>query len=66
MLVNKEAAVEMPQGGVIVNVSSIASKPAPAQGSVYSATKAAMDAITASLAKELGSRGIRVNAVNPG
>lgn len=55
----------MPQGGVIVNVSSIASKPAPAQGSVYSATKAAMDAITASLAKELGSGGIRVNAVNP-
>ena len=37
-----------------------------AGGSVYSATKAAVDAATRSLAKELGPRGIRVNAVNPG
>ena len=35
-------------------------------GSVYSATKAAVDAVTKSLAKELGPRNIRVNAINPG
>ena len=34
--------------------------------SVYSATKAAVDAVTKSLAKELGPRNIRVNAINPG
>jgi 3-oxoacyl-[acyl-carrier protein] reductase len=53
-------------GGSIVNISSIASTAAPATGSVYSATKAAVDAITRSLAKELGPRNIRVNAINPG
>jgi 3-oxoacyl-[acyl-carrier protein] reductase len=35
-------------------------------GSVYSATKAAVDAVTKSLAKELGPRNIRVNSINPG
>jgi 3-oxoacyl-[acyl-carrier protein] reductase len=39
---------------------------APANTSVYSATKAAVDAVTRSLAKELGSRNIRVNSINPG
>lgn len=53
-------------GGVIINISSIVSTLAPAHVSVYSATKAAVDAITRSLAKELGPRGIRVVAVNPG
>ena len=53
-------------GGSIVNISSLASSAAPATGSVYSATKAAVDAVTKSLAKELGPRNIRVNAVNPG
>lgn len=38
---------------------------APAVASVYSATKAAVDTITKSLAKELGPRNIRVNAINP-
>ncbi len=53
-------------GGSIVNVSSlVGSSPVP-NGSVYSATKAAVDAITRSLAVELGSRKIRVNAVAPG
>ncbi|MGE0479969.1 MAG: SDR family NAD(P)-dependent oxidoreductase [Phycisphaerae bacterium] len=55
-----------PGGGTIVNVSSVASTLCPATGSVYSASKAAVDAITRSLAKELGSRKIRVNSVNPG
>ena len=40
--------------------------PAPPNASVYSATKAAVDAMTRSLAKELGPRKIRVNAINPG
>ena len=39
---------------------------APAQGSVYSATKGAVDTITLSLSKELGARKIRVNSVSPG
>jgi 3-oxoacyl-[acyl-carrier protein] reductase len=52
-------------GGSIVNVSSIVSRKAPANASVYSASKAAVDAITRSLAAELGPRKIRVNAINP-
>ena len=53
-------------GGSIINMSSIVSTLAPPNGAVYSATKAAVDAVTKSLAKELGSRHIRVNAINPG
>ena len=53
-------------GGSVVNVSSLVSTLAPANGSVYSATKGAVDTITGSLAKELGARKIRVNAVRPG
>ena len=53
-------------GGSIVNISSVASTAAPPNASVYSATKAAVDAVTRSLAKELGPRRIRVNAINPG
>jgi 3-oxoacyl-[acyl-carrier protein] reductase len=55
-----------PAGGSIVNLSSIVSTWTPPNGSVYSATKAAVDAITGCLAKELGTRHIRVNAVRPG
>lgn len=54
------------KGGNIINISSIASTIARANASVYSATKAAVDAITKSLSKELGPRNIRVNSVNPG
>jgi NAD(P)-dependent dehydrogenase (short-subunit alcohol dehydrogenase family) len=53
-------------GGSIINISSITSTAAPPMGSVYSATKAAVDAVTKSLAKELGPRNIRLNAINPG
>jgi len=53
-------------GGSIVNISSVAATSTPATTSVYSATKAAVDAVTRSLAKELGSRSIRVNSINPG
>jgi len=55
-----------PEGGSIINISSSASMSAPPTASVYSATKAALDTITKSLAKELGPRKIRVNAINPG
>lgn len=55
-----------PEGGSIVNISSIVSTLSPPYASVYSASKAAVDAVTKSLAKELGRRRIRVNAINPG
>jgi 3-oxoacyl-[acyl-carrier protein] reductase len=55
-----------PEGGSVINISSSASTSAPASASVYSATKAAVDTITKSLAQELGPRKIRVNAINPG
>ncbi len=55
-----------PEGGSIINISSIVGPmPAPT-GSVYSATKAAVDAVTVALAGELGPRKIRVNSLNPG
>lgn len=53
-------------GGSIINVSSVASSLTPPTGIVYNATKAAVDAITRTLAKELGARNIRVNSINPG
>ena len=53
-------------GGSIINISSVASMTAPPNASVYSATKAAVDAITKSLSQELGARNIRVNTINPG
>jgi 3-oxoacyl-[acyl-carrier protein] reductase len=55
-----------PDGGSIINISSLASTSALPGASVYSATKAAVDAVTKSLAKELGAKNIRVNAINPG
>jgi 3-oxoacyl-[acyl-carrier protein] reductase len=54
------------RGGSIINIGSMASQSAVPGGSVYSATKAALDAITRSLAAELGPRKILVNAVLPG
>jgi 3-oxoacyl-[acyl-carrier protein] reductase len=55
-----------PAGGSVINTSSIVSTWPPPGGSVYSATKAAVDAVTRSLGKELGARRIRVNSINPG
>jgi 3-oxoacyl-[acyl-carrier protein] reductase len=55
-----------PEGGSVINISSVVSTYAPANVSVYSATKAAVDAVTRSLSKELGARKIRVNSINPG
>ncbi len=54
------------RGGSIINISSVAATAAPPTGSLYSGTKAAVDAVTRSLAQELGSKKIRVNSLNPG
>ncbi len=54
------------KGSSIINISSGASKMPMAGVSLYSATKAALDAITVSLSKELGAKNIRVNSVLPG
>jgi 3-oxoacyl-[acyl-carrier protein] reductase len=53
-------------GGSIINISSVVGPMPSENGSVYSATKAAVDAVTVSLSKELGPRKIRVNSLNPG
>jgi 3-oxoacyl-[acyl-carrier protein] reductase len=53
-------------GGSIINISSVVATLAPPNTSVYSGTKAAVNAITRSLAQELGARKIRVNSINPG
>jgi 3-oxoacyl-[acyl-carrier protein] reductase len=67
LLLASQRAVElMESGGSIINISSVAADAAPPSFSVYSATKAAVDAVTRSLAQELGPQGIRVNSVNPG
>src|SRR5262245_48853535 len=55
-----------PGGGSIINISSAVTTAALPNSSVYTGTKAAVDAVTRTLAKELGPRKVRVNAVNPG
>ena len=66
ILTTQEAVKLMGPGASVLNISSIVGPmPAP-NGSVYSATKAAVDAVTISLSKELGPRKIRVNSLNPG
>ncbi|HEX4749544.1 MAG TPA: glucose 1-dehydrogenase [Bryobacteraceae bacterium] len=55
-----------PNGGSIINIGSVASSQAPANSTVYTATKGAVDAVTRVLAKELAPKKIRVNSINPG
>jgi 3-oxoacyl-[acyl-carrier protein] reductase len=67
LLVTQEAVKHMgPGGGTVINIGSVASTLRPSNSAVYSATKAAVDAITGVLAKELGPRNIRVNSIRPG
>ncbi|MBL9091115.1 MAG: glucose 1-dehydrogenase [Planctomycetaceae bacterium] len=67
VLATQEAAKHFPAtGGSVINISSVVATLAPPSGSIYSATKAAVNAITRSLGQELGPRKIRVNSVNPG
>jgi 2-deoxy-D-gluconate 3-dehydrogenase len=62
----RDAAARMPNGGSIVNMASIAGLGGGANISAYSASKAAVIALTKAHAHELGSQGIRVNAIAPG
>ncbi len=67
LLATKEAVRLIgPEGGSIINIGSGAGSMSPANASVYSATKGALNSITISLSKELGPRNIRVNSLNPG
>ena len=61
----KTAAANLNEGGSIINVSSLAGKRGSANNSVYCASKFGMNGLTQALAMELGSKGIRVNAVCP-
>ncbi|HWA95609.1 MAG TPA: glucose 1-dehydrogenase [Terracidiphilus sp.] len=67
LLMTTQAAVKnfSPNGGSVINISSVVVDGVPGL-SVYSATKGAVDTITAALAKELGPKKIRVNSINPG
>lgn len=63
----KEAARLFPASGAsVINIGSSVSAFTPAGSVVYNASKGAVDAITRTLANELGPRGIRVNSINPG
>jgi 3-oxoacyl-[acyl-carrier protein] reductase len=64
--VTQAAVPHLKEGGSIINIGSGVSRITPPQSAVYTATKGAVDAITGVLARELGSRGIRVNSLNPG
>ena len=55
-----------PAGGSVINMSSVAGVKSIPNSVVYSATKGAVNAITRVLARELGARKVRVNAIAPG
>jgi 3-oxoacyl-[acyl-carrier protein] reductase len=67
LLATREAIKLFPaEGGSIINIGSAVSATHPPKGAIYTATKAAVDSITQVLSKELGTRKIRVNSINPG
>jgi len=67
LLTTKEAAKYFNgDGGSVINISSAVTTLYPPGSATYTATKASVDAITVILSKELGSKNIRVNAINPG
>ncbi|HEY5313413.1 MAG TPA: glucose 1-dehydrogenase [Pirellulales bacterium] len=67
ILATQEAAKHFgPQGGSVINISSVVSTNQEPNSAVYSATKAAVDSVTRVLARELGPKKIRVNSINPG
>ncbi|CAH2605829.1 Uncharacterized oxidoreductase MexAM1_META1p0182 (plasmid) [Rhodovastum atsumiense] len=67
LLATRAASAQFgPDGGSVINISSVITRMTPPGASIYAATKGAVDAITRVLAKELGPRKIRVNAINPG
>jgi 3-oxoacyl-[acyl-carrier protein] reductase len=66
LLITQAALKHMSEGASIINISSAVTRITPPASAVYSGTKGAVDAITGVLAKELGPKRIRVNAINPG
>jgi 3-oxoacyl-[acyl-carrier protein] reductase len=66
LLTTQAAARHLGEGGSIINIGSAVTNLTPPNSAVYTGTKGAIDAITGVLARELGSRKIRVNALNPG
>jgi 3-oxoacyl-[acyl-carrier protein] reductase len=66
LLTTKAAVKQLGEGASIINIGSVVSRITPPNSAVYTGTKGAVDAITGVLAKELGPRKIRVNALNPG
>ncbi|HXK17785.1 MAG TPA: glucose 1-dehydrogenase [Polyangiaceae bacterium] len=67
LLVTQESLKHFgPEGGSVINISSVVSELAPPGSSIYSASKGALDAITRVLSKELSNRKIRVNTIAPG
>jgi len=66
LLVTQAAVKHIGEGGSIINIGSVISRLNPAGTAIYTATKGAVDSITQVLSKELGSRKIRVNSINPG
>jgi 3-oxoacyl-[acyl-carrier protein] reductase len=66
LLVTQAAAKHLSEGGSVINVGSAVSRTTPPNTAVYTATKAAVDAITGVLSRELGQRKIRINSINPG
>lgn len=66
ILVTQAAVKHLDKGSSIINIGTVATRITPPESVVYTGSKGAVDAITAVLARELGPRGIRVNAVNPG
>jgi 3-oxoacyl-[acyl-carrier protein] reductase len=66
LLAVKEASKLFGKSASVINISSILSTDPYVASSVYSATKGAVDTLTFALARELGSRGIRVNSILPG
>ena len=66
LLLASAAAPHLGRGGSIINIGSNVTSVLPAESAIYTGTKGAINAITGVLSRELGPRGIRVNAVNPG
>lgn len=66
LLTTQAAATHLGEGGSIINIGSAVTSLTPPNSAVYTGTKGAIDAITGVLARELGTRKIRVNAINPG
>ena len=67
LLATKAALALFPAGsGNIINIGSVVGEMPPPGAAIYVGTKGAVNSITRSLAKELGPKGIRVNAINPG